>query len=72
MHARPSWAAVGRRVAEGRVSFLTLRSAVNSAINPTPLARNDKGLPKKAFANQQLALFMFWLPDLGSNQGPTD
>ena len=29
---------------------------------------NDKGLPTKAFQLNSL----FWLPDLGSNQGPAD
>ena len=28
----------------------------------------DKGLPKKAFANQQLALFMFWLPEVANSE----
>ncbi len=28
----------------------------------------EKGLPKKAFQINSL----FWLPDLGSNQGPAD
>ena len=31
-------------------------------------ARNDKGLPKKAFEINT----SIWLPDLDSNQGPAD
>jgi len=34
----------------------------------SPEARNDKGFPKKAFEINTI----FWLLDLGSNQGPTD
>jgi hypothetical protein len=33
-----------------------------------PEAVNDKGLLAKAF----IFSCLFWLPDLGSNQGPTD
>jgi len=45
-----------------------LRSAITCAIKPRARAKNDKGLPKKAFEIN----YLFWLLDLGSNQGPTD
>ncbi len=43
-------------------------SAITCAINPGSDPGKDKGLPKKAFEINYLT----WLPDLGSNQGPTD
>lgn len=47
------------------MSLLTPSSAINGAIKPLSEAENDKGLPKKAFANQRFALLVGWLPVKG-------
>ena len=60
----------GQRAQFGRKALAGLVSHAERAGRKEPefSSVNDKGLPKKAF----IFNYLFWLPDLDSNQGPAD
>jgi hypothetical protein len=69
MNIRMGVCALPARYFWGRHPGVWWRCSANNIANKHQFrAQKQKGLPKKAFQIN----YLFWLPDLDSNQGPAD